>query len=60
MGTQLKRQAVQDLETVEGLLYFNGGQQLRFNEEYHNHPESKLVSGSIARSSLPGRNNSLP
>jgi len=31
MGTQLKRQAVQDLETVEGLLYFNSGQQLRFN-----------------------------
>jgi len=47
MGTQLKRQAVQDLETVEGLLYFNGGQQLRFNEEYHNHPESKLVQDRL-------------
>jgi len=47
MGTQLKRQAVQDLETVEGLLYFNSGQQLRFNEEYHNHPESKLVQDRL-------------
>lgn len=43
MRAQLKRQAVQDLETVEGLLYFNTEGQLRLNEEYHNHPESKLV-----------------
>ncbi len=43
MRTQLKRQAVQDLETVEGLLYFSGDAQLHLNEEYHNHPESKLV-----------------
>jgi len=44
---QLKRQAVQDLETVEGLLYFNGDGQLRLNEEYHNHPESKLVQDRL-------------
>jgi heavy metal sensor kinase len=43
MRSQLNRQAVQDLETVEGLLYFNSHGQLRLNEEYHNHPESKLV-----------------
>ena len=43
MSAQLKRQAVQDLETVEGLLYFSGDGRLHLNEEYHNHPESKLV-----------------
>ena len=43
MHEQLKRHIVQDLETVEGLLYFSGDGQLHFNEEYHNHPESKLV-----------------
>lgn len=43
MRAQLKRQAVQDLETVEGLLFFTADGALHFNEEYHNHPESKLV-----------------
>jgi len=40
---QLKRHVVQDLEMVEGFLYFDGGGQLHLNEDYHNHPESKLV-----------------
>src|SRR5579872_5269355 len=43
MRAQLKRQAVQDLETVEGLLFFGPDRTLHFNEQYHNHPESKLV-----------------
>jgi len=47
MRAQLKHQAVQDLETVEGLLYFNSDGQLRLNEEYHNHPESKLVQDRL-------------
>ncbi len=47
MRAQLERQAVQDLETVEGLLYFSGDGQLRLNEEYHNHPESKLVQDRL-------------
>jgi heavy metal sensor kinase len=47
MVTQLNRQAVQDLETVEGLLYFSGDGQLHLNEEYHNHPESKLVQDRL-------------
>src|SRR5260370_17383037 len=47
MSAQLKRQAVQDLETVEGLLYFGGDGQLHFNEEYHNPPESKLVQDRL-------------
>jgi heavy metal sensor kinase len=40
---QLKRHTVEDLETVEGLLYFRGDGVLQFSDEYHNHPESTLV-----------------
>jgi heavy metal sensor kinase len=40
---QLERHVVQDLEMVEGLLYFDDGGKLHLNEGYHNHPESKLV-----------------
>src|SRR5580704_5087997 len=43
LRAQLKHQAIQDLETVEGLLYFNAKGNLRLNDDYHNHPESKLV-----------------
>ncbi|HET6145739.1 MAG TPA: heavy metal sensor histidine kinase [Candidatus Acidoferrales bacterium] len=43
MRSQIDRQVVQDLETVEGLLYFTEDGRLHFNEDYHNHPESKLV-----------------
>jgi heavy metal sensor kinase len=40
---QLSRFAVQDIETVEGLLYFTPTGRLELNENYHNHPESRLV-----------------
>lgn len=40
---QLVRHAIQDLETVEGLLHFNAQGKLVFREDYHNHPESKHV-----------------
>jgi heavy metal sensor kinase len=43
LRAQLKRYTVEDLETVEGLLYYTGAGLLKFNDEYHNHPESKLV-----------------
>jgi heavy metal sensor kinase len=43
MTAELKHHAIQDLETVEGLLYFRADGQLRLNDDYHNHPESKLV-----------------
>ncbi len=39
---QLGRFEIEDIETVEGLLYFDGG-RLLFNDSYHNHPESRLV-----------------
>jgi heavy metal sensor kinase len=40
---QLSRFAVQDIETIEGLLYFTSTGQLELNENYHNHPESRRV-----------------
>jgi heavy metal sensor kinase len=43
MRAQINRQVIQDLETVEGLLYFTEDGRLHFNDDYHNHPESKLV-----------------
>jgi heavy metal sensor kinase len=43
MRSQLGNYAVQDIETVEGLLYFDAGGRLILREDYHNHPESKEV-----------------
>lgn len=40
---QASRFAVQDIETVEGLLYFTPAGALSLNENYHNHPESRQV-----------------
>jgi len=47
MTGQLKRHAVQDLETVEGLLYFRPTGQLGLHDDYHNHPASKLVQDRL-------------
>jgi len=43
MRSQLDNYAVQDIETVEGLLYFDKEGHLKLREDYHNHPESKEV-----------------
>lgn len=40
---QLVRYAIQDVETVEGLLHFDPGGKLVFRQDYHNNPESKHV-----------------
>lgn len=40
---QLVRHAIQDLETVEGLLYLNAQGKVALRDDYHNHPESKQV-----------------
>jgi heavy metal sensor kinase len=40
---QLSRFAIQDVETVEGLLYFTPEGRLNLNEKYHNHPQSRQV-----------------
>ena len=40
---QLYHAEVQDMETVQGLLYFTAGGQLSLHEEYFNRPESRLL-----------------
>ncbi len=43
LRSQLVRYAIQDLETVEGLLSFAPDGRLQFRDDYHNHPESRRV-----------------
>ncbi|HSY65922.1 MAG TPA: histidine kinase dimerization/phospho-acceptor domain-containing protein, partial [Terriglobales bacterium] len=40
---QLTHYAVQEIENVEGLLYFNAGGKLDLREDYHKHPDSKRL-----------------
>jgi heavy metal sensor kinase len=40
---ELARHAIEDIETVEGLLYFAPGGALGFHDDYHNHAESKQI-----------------
>jgi heavy metal sensor kinase len=47
LNRQIGVRAIQDLETVEGLLYFAPGGQLRLHDDYHNHPESKRVQDRL-------------
>jgi heavy metal sensor kinase len=43
LWNQLGRFAIEDVETVEGLLYFGPDSKVHMNEDYHNHPDSRLV-----------------
>jgi heavy metal sensor kinase len=43
LRSQLDHFAIQEVETVEGLLFFSPQGQLSMREDYHNHPESKDV-----------------
>ncbi|MDE3198722.1 MAG: HAMP domain-containing protein [Acidobacteriota bacterium] len=43
MRTQAEHFAIQDIETVEGLLAFDANGRIVVREDYHNHPESKKV-----------------
>ena len=43
LRAQLQHYAIQDIETVEGLLYFDPAGHLELREDYHNHPQSKQV-----------------
>ncbi len=43
LNDQLYHAEVQDMETVEGLLYFNQDGRLLLHEEYHSHPGSRLL-----------------
>jgi heavy metal sensor kinase len=43
LRSQLDHFAIQEVETVEGLLYVSPRGDLQMREDYHNHPESKDV-----------------
>lgn len=43
LRSQLDHFSIQEIETVEGLLYFTPQGVLEMREDYHNHPESKEV-----------------
>ncbi len=43
LRSQLDHFAIQEIETVEGLLFFTPRGDLQMHEDYHNHPESKEV-----------------
>ncbi len=43
MRAQLAHFAVQDIETVEGLMSFAPDGKVKVRDDYHNHPESKLI-----------------
>jgi heavy metal sensor kinase len=43
LTSQLTKFAVQDVETVEGLLSFQPDGHLTLSEDYHNHPQSRYV-----------------
>lgn len=43
LSRQLYHAEVQDIETVEGLLYFTPDGRLSLNEQYYNHPEDRLL-----------------
>jgi heavy metal sensor kinase len=43
LRSQLDHYAIQDIETIEGLLSFNASGHLTLREDYHNHAESKQV-----------------
>jgi heavy metal sensor kinase len=43
LRSQLDHFAIQEIETVEGLLFFTPQGELQMREDYHNHPESKDV-----------------
>jgi len=44
---QLYRHAIQNVETAEGLLSFDPGGALTLREDYHNHPETRLVQDRL-------------
>jgi heavy metal sensor kinase len=43
LSDQLYDAEIEDLETVEGLLYFGADGRLLLHEDYHSHPQSRLL-----------------
>jgi signal transduction histidine kinase len=44
---QIFHDEIQDVETVEGLLYFDGQGKLHLQENYHSHPQSRLLEDRL-------------
>ena len=53
---QLDHYAIQDIETIEGLLYFDSSGHLAMHEDYHNHPESRQVLERLVEVRSPDGN----
>jgi heavy metal sensor kinase len=43
LSDQLHHAEIEDLETVEGLLYFTADGHLLLHDDYHSHPQSRLL-----------------
>jgi heavy metal sensor kinase len=43
LSDQLHHAEIEDIETVEGLLYFTADGRLLLHEDYHSHPQSRLL-----------------
>jgi heavy metal sensor kinase len=43
LSDQLHHAEIEDLETVEGLLYFTSDGRLLLHDDYHSHPQSRLL-----------------
>jgi hypothetical protein len=56
---QLDHYAIQDIETIEGLLYFDSSGHLAMHEDYHNHPESRAGTGKAGGGAVTGRQPAL-
>ncbi len=54
LNDQLHHAEIQDLETVEGLLYFTPDGGLLLQEDYHSHPESRLLLDRYMEVLSPG------
>jgi heavy metal sensor kinase len=54
MRGQLDHFSVQEIETVEGLLFFAPDGQLHLKDDYHNHPESKDIIDRFLEVRSPG------
>jgi heavy metal sensor kinase len=56
LRSQLDHYAIQDVETIEGLLYFDAAGRLILHEDYHNHPESRQVLERLVEVRSPDGN----
>jgi heavy metal sensor kinase len=54
LSDQLHHAEIQDLETVEGLLYLTPDGRLLLNEDYHSHPQSHLLLDRYMEVLSPG------